>query len=490
MKGKGFCIALNHLICYNINNFYIYWESIMKKFENFESLSVKYSDMLTKTLRVRIKDIPGNFAKVATAIGKCGALLGDIVTSSIDSNYITRDITIFVKSENILENVIHSIEKIKTVKLINVIDAVLNVHIGGKIAIQPTIKIENLADLRKVYTPGVANVSKIIQKYPKKLYDYTYIGNTVAIVTNGTAVLGLGNIGVKAALPVMEGKSVLFKKFADINAIPILIDSEDIELIINTVVAISPSFGAIQLEDIKAPECFEIERKLIEKLNIPVFHDDQHGTAIVVLAAMMNALKKTKKDKRKIKVVINGAGAAGIAISRLLIEWGIKNIILCDRDGAIYEGRKENMNNEKISISKITNIEKEKGSLKEILKGKDIFIGVSGPNLVSPSMIRSMNKKPICFALANPIPEISPKDALKAGAVFALDGKSLNNALAFPGVFKGALKARAKSITTEMKLAAAEAIAKAADEDKLIPNQLDLKVHNSVAKAVYEVAKN
>jgi malate dehydrogenase (oxaloacetate-decarboxylating) len=301
-------------------------------------------------------------------------------------------------------------------------------------------------------------------------------------------VLGLGNIGVRAALPVMEGKSVIFKKFAGINAVPILVDSEDADVVISTVKAIAHSFGAIQLEDIKSPECFEIERRLSEQLDIPVFHDDQHGTAVVVLAATINALKKTRKNKNKLNIVINGAGAAGIAIAKLLMDFGIKNIVLCDHAGAVYEGRKENMNGEKELMAKVTNRKMEKGSLEHVMRKKDLFIGVSGPDLVTPAMIKSMAGKAVCFALANPVPEINPKDAMKAGAAYALDGKSLNNALAFPGIFKGALKSRARSISTKMQLAAARAIADCADENELVPNQLDPKVHSAVAKAVHEAA--
>ncbi|OGF46749.1 MAG: hypothetical protein A2452_09350 [Candidatus Firestonebacteria bacterium RIFOXYC2_FULL_39_67] len=458
----------------------------MQEHQHFENTSVKYADMVIKTLRVRIEDVPGNLGKVATAIGKSGALLGDICTHHVDSHFLTRDITVFVQSEKMLEKAIANIHHIKNVSVIKIIDEVLNMHRDGKIAITSTIPLDNLADLRKAYTPGVASVSELIYRHPEKFYDYTYVGNTICIVTNGTAVLGLGNIGVKAAMPVMEGKAVLLKKFSDVNAVPILIDSEDPDVIVNAVLAIAPSFGAIQLEDIKAPECFEIERRLIEKLDKPVFHDDQHGTAVVTLAAMMNALKLLKKDRKKIKVVINGAGAAGMAICRLLMGWGIKNIVLCDTDGAIYNGREKNMNSAKEEIALLTNLKSEKGSLKNIIKGKDIFIGVSGPNLVTPAMIKSMNKKAVCFALANPIPEIFPKDAIKAGAVLALDGRSLNNALAFPGIFKGALKARAKAITLEMKIAAAKAIAKEAKKGELVPNQLDPKVHHAVTKAVFE----
>ena len=462
---------------------------IFMQHEHFENPSVKYADLLMKTLRLRIEDVPGNLGRVATVLGKSGALLGDITTRDVDSHNLTRDITVFVRSEEMLQKAIAHLHRLKNITVIKVIDEVLDMHKDGKIAISSTIPLENLADLRKAYTPGVASVSELIYRHPEKFYDYTYVGNTICIVTNGTAVLGLGNIGVKAAMPVMEGKSVLLKRFADVNAVPILIDSEDPTAIVNAVLAIAPSFGAIQLEDIKSPECFEIEKRLMEKLDKPVFHDDQHGTAVVTLAAMMNALKILKKDKKKISVVISGAGAAGIAICKLLLGFGIRNVILCDRDGAIYKGRPDNMNDIKEEIAEITNFKKEKGSLAKIMKGKDAFIGVSGPNLVTPAMVSSMGKKAICFALANPIPEIFPKEALKAGAALALDGRSLNNALAFPGIFKGALKARAKSITIAMKIAAAKAIAAQAVKGELVPNQLDMRVHHAVTKAVYEAVE-
>ncbi|NLP29212.1 MAG: NAD-dependent malic enzyme [Clostridia bacterium] len=369
----------------------------------------------------------------------------------------------------------------------------------GKIEIVPRAEVKNSKDLSLAYTPGVAQPCLEIEKNPDLAYSYTRRWNTIAVVSDGTAVLGLGDIGPLASLPVMEGKAVLFKTFGDVDAFPIIINSKDTEEIVNTIANISLSFGGINLEDISAPRCFEIEKKLKERLDIPVFHDDQHGTAVVTLAALINALKIVKKDLEAIKVVINGAGSAGVAIAKLLLSSGVKNLIMCDSKGAIHKG-KEYGNESKAEIAQITNPNGLTGSLADVIKDTDVFIGVSAPNTVTEDMVRSMNKDAIIFAMANPTPEIFPEDAKKAGARVIGTGRSdfpnqINNVLAFPGIFRGALDVRAKDINEEMKIAAAYAIADSISqeeltEDYIIPKAFDMKVQKAVAKAVSAAAVN
>jgi malate dehydrogenase (oxaloacetate-decarboxylating) len=369
---------------------------------------------------------------------------------------------------------------------------------NGKIEVICRAPLNTREDLSLAYTPGVAEPCLEIQKDVNKSYELTRRNNLVAVVTDGTAVLGLGDIGPEAGMPVMEGKCALFKTFGDVDAIPLCVRSKSVDDIVNTVRLLAGSFGGINLEDISAPRCFEIERKLKECCDIPIFHDDQHGTAVVTLAAMFNALKLTGKKIEEIKVVTSGAGAAGIAIIKLLIALGLKNVIMCDRVGAIYTGR-EGLNSEKEEMAAITNQEKRSGTLADMLKGADVFIGVSAPNCVTAEMVKSMNKDPILFPMANPTPEIMPDIALAAGAAVVGTGRSdfpnqINNVLAFPGIFRGAFDVRASDINDEMKIAAARAIAAFVTEDQLcpeyiIPSALDRNVAAAVAKAVAEAAR-
>jgi malate dehydrogenase (oxaloacetate-decarboxylating) len=368
----------------------------------------------------------------------------------------------------------------------------------GKLETVPKMKIKTKDDLSLAYTPGVAQACLEIQKDPEKSFQLTGRGNLVAVITDGTAVLGLGDIGPEAGMPVMEGKCVLFKTFGGVDAIPLCVKSKDPDEIVNTVALLEGSFGGINLEDISAPRCFEIETKLKQRLDIPVFHDDQHGTAVVVLAAVMNALRVVNKDITKIRAVMNGAGAAGIAIAKLLMSKGLKDITLCARKGALCEGL-DWMNPAQKEIAKITNRDHRTGSLADVIKGADLFIGVSAPNTVTPDMVRSMAENPLLFPMANPVPEIMPDLALEAGAAVVGTGRSdfpnqINNVLAFPGIFRGALDVRARDINEEMKIAAAQALADLVSPDELSPDFIlplpfDPRVAPAVAKAVSEAAR-
>jgi len=369
----------------------------------------------------------------------------------------------------------------------------------GKIEVISRVPVASKHDLSLAYTPGVAEPCLAIQKDVNLSYEYTRRWNLVAVITDGTAVLGLGDIGPEAGMPVMEGKCVLFKAFGDVDAFPLCIRSKDVDEIVNTIKLISGSFGGINLEDISAPRCFEIERRLKAECDIPIFNDDQHGTAVVALAAMINALKIVGKDINDIEVVVNGSGASGIAVTRLLMSMGLKKVILCDTKGAIYEGR-DNLNPEKELMAKISNLEKKKGSLKDVIKGADVFIGLSAPGMVTKDMVKSMAKDPIIFAMANPVPEIMPDEAKEAGAKVVGTGRSdfanqINNVLAFPGIFRGALDVRARDINDEMKIAAAKAIASLISDEELnpeyvIPAPFDPRVAKAVAQAVAKAARD
>ena len=369
----------------------------------------------------------------------------------------------------------------------------------GKIEVVTTVPVETKDDLSLAYTPGVAQPCLEIQKDVDKSYELTRRWNMCLVVTDGSAVLGLGDIGPEAGMPVMEGKCVLFKAFGDVDAFPLCIKSHDVDEIVNTIYLISGSFGGVNLEDISAPRCFEIEKKLKEKCDIPIFHDDQHGTAVITLAGLNNAMKLVGKKKEEVKIVMNGAGAAAISIARLLLKAGYANITLCDRKGAIYEGRQEGMNPVKEEMSKITNKEKKEGSLADMLKGADVFVGVSAPGAVTKEMVETMAKDAVLFACANPVPEIYPDDAKAGGAKIVATGRSdfpnqINNVLAFPGIFRGTFDVRASDINDEMKIAAADALANLITDEELspeyiIPKAFDKRVGPAVAKAVADAAR-
>jgi malate dehydrogenase (oxaloacetate-decarboxylating) len=425
-------------------------------------------DKQVKTVRVMVLDKPGYFGKVATAIGQAGGNIGDIKLVGYGLEYNTRDVTIFVDTDAQLQEVLEELGKVDGVIISDIIDPVLEMHKGGKISTKSRIPVDSISTIRKIYTPGVAKVCKLIQSKPDLAYDYTAIHNTVAIVTNGTAILGLGDIGAVAGMPVMEGKAVLFDALVGINGVPILIETRDIEEIIRTVASIAPTFGAIKLEDIKAPECFEIEDRLDGMLDIPVMHDDQHGTATVVLAALLNASKYVGMQVKNDTVGMVGLGAAGIGISKLLMAYGVRKMLGTDINPVAKE-----------IFAKAGG---KPVSLAEIMAASDIVICTTGvPGLIKKEMIR---KGQVILALSNPRPEIFPDEARAAGASFAADGRGANNALAFPGLFRGALNARARKINNRMKIAAAKAISASAAAGELVPSILDLEMHGRVAEAV------
>lgn len=461
---------------------------------------LKPTPSFSVTVRVEYPNVVGMLGKLTSLIGESGGDIGSIDIVKISKNTITRDITFSGANEEHVHKIVDVIKNIENVKVKHVTDKTFAVHHGGKISIQLKHNINTRDDLSMVYTPGVARVCMDIYKNPKHVYNFTIKGNAVAIVTDGTAVLGLGNIGPYAALPVMEGKAMLFKQFADVDAYPICLNTTEPEEIIKTVKLISPAFGGVNLEDISAPRCFEIEERLRKELDIPVFHDDQHGTAVVVLAALYNALKLVKKEIDKIKVVVSGAGAAGLACVKLLIYAGVDagKIIVCDSKGSIYDGRKEGMNSYKVEIAKITNRQMIKGSVHDALNGVDVFIGTSGPGLLTGGDIKNMASDAIVFAMANPVPEIMPEEAAPYARIIAT-GRSdypnqINNVLCFPGFFRGLLDSKAKTVTYEMKIAAAQAISSLIktnelNEDYIIPSPFDKRVPKIVARAVETVVK-
>ena len=456
--------------------------------------SVQYSF----TLRLEIHNKPGMLGKVTTLIGKQGGNIQAIDIVEVTQDNMVRDITILTRNVDHSKDIVEHIKKLRSVKIKHVSDRVFLMHLGGKIHIQNKVPVNTRNALSMAYTPGVARVCDAIAEDPAKVWTLTIKSNSVAVVTDGSAVLGLGNIGPKAAMPVMEGKAMLFKEFANVDAYPICLDTQDVEQIIQTVKNIAPGFGGINLEDISAPRCVEIEQRLRDELDIPVFHDDQHGTATVVTAAMINSLKLVNKKFTDIKMVISGAGAAGYACTRMLQNMGMKNIIVCDRAGSIYQGRTQHMNPLKDWFAQNTNPEELKGSIAKVMEGADVFLGVSGPGIIRPVDLKKMGKDPIVFALANPTPEIMPEKAEKFVRIMAT-GRSdypnqINNVLAFPGIFRGALDVRATDINDEMALAAAKAIAGIITENELseeyiIPSVFNRQVAKAVADVVAEKAR-
>ena len=449
------------------------------------------------TLRLEIVNQVGMFGKIATAIGETGGDIGAVDIVRVGKGAIVRDITVNARDEAHEKDIVDAVKKINGVRIIHVSDRTFLLHHGGKIEIHNKVPVKNRNDLSRVYTPGVARVCMAIHHDKEKAYRFTIKRNSVAIITDGSAVLGLGDIGPEAAMPVMEGKAMLFKEFANIDAFPICLSTEDTEEIIKTIKYISPVFGGINLEDISSPRCFEIEERLKQELDIPVFHDDQHGTAVVTLAALFNAVKIVGKQLERLKIVISGAGAAGTACCKILKEAGITDIIICDRKGTIYRGRKEHMNPVKTWLSESTNPKMIKGSISAAMDGTDVFIGVSAPNLITVDDIKRMTTDPIVFALANPEPEIAPEDAYPYVRILAT-GRSdypnqINNMLCFPGLFRGLLDSRARTVNEEIKLSAAKAIASMVDEkelseDYIVPSIFDRKVVSAVASAVSEAA--
>ena len=447
-------------------------------------------------LRLKIDNKVGMLANVNCVISEMGGVVGAIDLVGPEDGVLVRDISIFTNDPDHSDKIVESIKKIPGVEFVNFSDRTFLVHLGGKISIRNRIPVKTRDDLSMAYTPGVARICMEINQDPEDAYKLTTKGNTVAVVTDGTAVLGLGNIGPKAAMPVMEGKAMLFKEFADIDAWPICLDTTDTEEIIRIVKAIAPGFGGINLEDIAAPRCFEIEQRLREELEIPVFHDDQHGTAVVTTAALINALRVVGKNVDKIKVIVSGAGAAGIACTKMIMHLGVKNLIVCDSKGAIHPKR-TNLNTSKNWIARNSNPEKESGALKEVISGADVFLGVSAPNIIDQKDVKNMAKDPIVFAMSNPDPEISPEEASPFAAVMAT-GRSdypnqINNVLCFPGIFRGALDCRSNTINEEMKLAAAHAIAGVVDDihlnaDYIIPSVFDTTVAKKISESVQAAA--
>jgi malate dehydrogenase (oxaloacetate-decarboxylating) len=448
------------------------------------------------TLRVKLSSRAGSLGELTTAIGRAGGDIGAIDIVTVGNNYIIRDITVSSVSSKHGEQIVEAVKDVDGVEVIQVSDPTFLMHLGGKIEVVPKVPLKTRADLSMAYTPGVARICEAIAQEPDKVFTLTIKKNTVAIVTDGTAVLGLGDIGPAAALPVMEGKAMLFKEFAGVDAFPICLNTKDPDEIVRTVKAISTVFGGINLEDISAPRCFQIEERLREELDIPVFHDDQHGTAVVVLAALINALKLVGKQMSDVKVVVNGVGAAGVACTKIIMAAGVKNIVGCDQTGALYRGRRENMNWMKDWYAQNTNPHEEQGTVHEVIKGADVFLGLSVPGVIDAEDVQRMAEKPIVFAMANPVPEIMPEDAAPYVAVMAT-GRSdypnqINNVLSFPGIFRGALACRAARINEEMKLAAANAIAGIISDSELhpeyiVPSVFDKRVAEAVAREV-EVA--
>jgi malate dehydrogenase (oxaloacetate-decarboxylating) len=449
------------------------------------------------TLRVKLSSRAGTLGELTTALGRVGADIGAIDIVSVGSDAIVRDITVNASSTEHAEQIAEAARDVDGVEVVNVSDRVFLMHLGGKIEVVSKVPLKTRSDLSMAYTPGVARVCEAIHRDPEKAFTLTIKRNTVAVVTDGTAVLGLGDIGPAAAMPVMEGKAQLFKEFAGVDAFPVCLSTKDPAEIVQTIKNIATAFGGINLEDISAPRCFEIEDRLKEELDIPVFHDDQHGTAVVVLAALINALKIVGKRMEDVKLVVNGVGAAGVACTKIVMAAGVKNIVGCDQRGALYRGRRDHMNWVKDWYAQNTNPDNEQGTVHDVMRGADVFFGLSAPGVLGVDDLKRMAERPIVFAMANPTPEIMPEEAAEHVAVMAT-GRSdypnqINNVLCFPGIFKGALACRATRINEEMKLAAAYAIAGIITDEELhpeyvIPSVFDKRVAEAVSREVEEAA--
>jgi malate dehydrogenase (oxaloacetate-decarboxylating) len=454
------------------------------------------SASFSATLRIRLTDAPGTFARFAAAVGAAGASLGAIDLVRVERTTKVRDVTVLANDADHLEHVVAAVRAVAGVEVVHVSDRTFLLHLGGKIEVVPRIPVKTRDDLSMAYTPGVARVSRAIADEPQKVWALTTKQHMVAVVTDGSAVLGLGDVGPEAALPVMEGKAMLFKEFGEVDAFPICLAAHSVDEIVAAVKAISPGFGAINLEDIAAPRCFEIEDRLRDELDIPVFHDDQHGTAIVVLAALLNALRVACKRLDEVKIVTTGAGAAGTAVTKALLQAGARTIIGCDEGGALHPDRRD-LNPAKREYAELTNPDGFRGTADEALAGADVFIGLSVPGAISRAGVERMAPAPIVFALANPRPEIDPEEIEDIATVIAT-GRSdypnqINNVLAFPGVFRGALSVRARAITHDMEVAAAHALAEVIppvelSADYVIPSVFDRAVAPAVARAVADAA--
>ncbi len=458
---------------------------------------IRTSASYSITMRVEIQNRPGMLGRVTSAIGKAGGDIGAVDIAGFGKDTIIRDVTVNARDEEHKTAITKAVGKVSGVKVVNVSDRTFLAHLGGKITVNSKRPIKTRNDLSMVYTPGVARVCLAIHEDPKRAHQLTIKKNTVAVITDGSAVLGLGNIGPAAAMPVMEGKAALFKEFGGVDAFPICLDTQDPDEIVRTATLIAPAFGGINLEDISAPRCFDIEERLQREVNIPVFHDDQHGTAVVVLAALLNALRIVKKRLPDLKVVISGIGASGVACTRIFLEMGVRQIIGLDTKGALYRGRRENMNPIKEWYARATNPRNLKGDVTKVIGGADFYLGLSGPGTLPLRAVKKMGKNPIVFAMANPVPEIMPEEASPYVRVMAT-GRSdypnqINNVCCFPGFFRGLLDARASHVNSAMKSAAAKALAglvgaRELNEEYITPSVFDARIVPAVAGAVAEAA--
>ncbi|MDP9352655.1 MAG: NAD-dependent malic enzyme [Chloroflexota bacterium] len=450
------------------------------------------------TLRAELDNRPGTLGRVTSAIGEMGGDMGAIDIVRVTGRHIVRDLTINARNEAHGREIIEHVRTVPGVEVVNVSDRTFLLHLGGKIEIANRVPVKTRDDLSMAYTPGVARVCMAIAEDPAKAFSLTIKRNSVAVVSDGSAVLGLGNIGPQAAMPVMEGKAMLFKEFGGVDAYPLCLNTQDADEIVRIVAGVAPGFGGINLEDISSPRCFDIEAKLQEQLDIPVFHDDQHGTAVVVLAALLNSLKIAGKRMEDIRVVISGVGAAGIAVTKMLLDSRVGEVVLVDTQGALYQGRPAGMNPVKQEIAAMTNRDRATGDLAQMLRGADVFIGVSSPGILTSADLATMAAEPIVFALANPVPEIMPEETNGRARVVAT-GRSdyanqINNVLAFPGIFRGALDCQATRINSEMKLAAAQAIAETVGENELseeyiVPSVFNRRVVDLVSQSVAAAAR-